>query len=271
MKTYKKVAVITGAAGGIGKATALQFASHDYRLVLVDINRDGLKQLTTAIKASGREAVACAGDLQDMAFAESVIQDAAARWDRVDVLINNAAWRTKETMRGISLEAWEKTLGICLTAPAFLSKWAAILMEKNKTGGVILNVSSVMSARPGGTGAAYAASKGALESLTYELAALYGPAGIRVIAVAPGNINTNLSNDYMDSSGNNISDLLVQHMNDATPLLRQGSPEEIARVLYWLSTTDASFISGTTIVVDGGFLHNFNHYSIKKKQFPEEF
>lgn len=271
MKENKKVVVITGAASGIGKATALQFAAHDYRLVLVDIDQDGLQQLTANIETSGGEVLACAGDLQDLAFTQSVIDKTTEKWGSIDVLINNAAWRTLETMRTISVETWEKTLRVCLTAPAFLSKWAAALMEKNKEGGVILNISSVMSTRAGGTGAAYIACKGALESLTYELAALYGPRGIRVVVVAPGNVNTNLSNDYTAPGGDNISDLLVQHMNDATPLQRQGRPEEIASVLYWLSTPGASFISGTTIVVDGGFLHNFNNYSIKKKQFPEEF
>lgn len=271
MKENKQVVVITGAASGIGKATALQYAAHDYRLALVDIDQQNLQQLSTDIEASGGEVLTFAGDLLDLSFAQSVIDKTAEQWGSIDVLINNAAWRTLETMRTISVETWEKTLRICLTAPAFLSKWAAAIMEKNEKGGTILNVSSVMSERAGGTGAAYIACKGALESLTYELAALYGPQRIRVIAVAPGNINTNLSSDYTDLKGDNISDLLVKNMNDATPLQRQGNPEEIASVLHWLSTPGASFISGTTIVVDGGFLHNFNQYSIKKKQFPKEF
>jgi len=271
MKETKKVVMITGAAFGIGKATALQYAAHDYRLVLVDIDRENLQILSTEIQASGTEILMYTGDLHDLSFVQSIIDKTAEKWGRIDVLINNAAWRTIETMRTISVETWEKTLRICLTSPAFLSKWAAALMEKNKEGGTIINVSSVMSERAGGTGAAYIACKGALESLTYELAALYGPQGIRVVAVAPGNVNTNLSSDYTNPEGDNISDLLVKNMNDATPLQRQGSPEEIGSVLHWLSTTGAAFISGTTIIVDGGFLHNFNHYSIKKKQFPNEF
>ena len=144
-------------------------------------------------------------------------------------------------------------------------------MEERQQGGVILNVSSVMSARAGGTSAAYIACKGALESLTYELSALYGPRGIRVIAVAPGNIKTPISGDYADPDGKNISETLVDDMKDATPLQRQGEPEDIAQVLYWLSTPAAAFITGTTIVVDGGFLRNFNRYSVKTKQFPSEF
>ena len=271
MKTNQQVVVITGAARGIGRATALQFATHDTKLVVVDIDREGLQTLKAEIESSGGEVLVCEGDLQDLAFARSVIDDTEARWNRLDVLINNAAWRTVETMRTISVENWERTLRVCLTAPAFLSRWAAELMEKNQEGGTILNVSSVMAARAGGIGAAYIASKGAIESLTYELAALYGPREIRVVAVAPGNINTSLSSNFTDPEGNNISTMLIEHMNDSTPLQRAGNPEEIANVLYWLSTPGASFISGTTIPVDGGFLHNFNSYSVKRKQFPKQF
>ena len=271
MNANQKVVVITGAARGIGRATALQFAEHGCKVVLVDIDHEGLQKLKAEIESSGSEVLICEGDLQDLAFAQSVIDDTAARWSRINVLINNAAWRTVETMRTISVENWEKTLRICLTTPAFLSRWAAELMGKNQEGGVILNVSSVMAGRAGGIGAAYIASKGAIESLSYELAALYGPRGIRVVAVAPGNIDTSLSSNFTDPAGNNISDMLIKNMNDGTPLQRAGSPEEIANVLYWLTTPGASFITGTTILVDGGFLHNFNNYSVKRKQFPEQF
>lgn len=271
MKTNQKVAVITGAAQGIGRATALQFAGQGCQVVLVDIDPNGLQTLKAEIESSAGDVRVCAGDLQDLDFARSVIDDTATQWNRIDVLINNAAWRTVETMRTISVENWEKTLRICLTAPAFLSRWVAALMEKNQEGGTILNVSSVMADRAGGIGAAYIASKGAIESLTYEMAALYGPKGIRVVAVAPGNIETSLSSNFTDPEGNNISTMLIEHMNDGTPLQRAGRPEEVANVLYWLSTPGASFISGTTITVDGGFLHNFNSYSVKRKQFPEQF
>jgi NAD(P)-dependent dehydrogenase (short-subunit alcohol dehydrogenase family) len=103
------------------------------------------------------------------------------------------------------------------------------------------------------------------------LAVLYGPKGIRVVAVNPGNIETNLSSDYTDEKENNISEKLINNMNDSTPLQRSGMPEEIANVSYWLSTKEASFITGTSILVDGGFFHNFNAYQMKKLQFPKEF
>ena len=268
----KKVAIITGASKGIGRSTALKFAKNNYNVTIVGRNHEELEQLRVEIEheISG-EVLVCTGDLAKEEFLEQIIEDTVQKWGRIDVLINNAAWRTIETMRSISLENWKKTIQVCLTAPAFLAKYVAAVMEEKKIAGVIVNISSVMSQRAGGISPAYLVCKGGIESLTYELAVLYGPKDIRVVAINPGNIKTNLSSDYTDEKGNNISDQLGNHMNDNTPLKRAGTSEEIANVTYWLSTAEASFITGTTILVDGGFSHNFNAYAMKKLQYPTEF
>lgn len=268
----KKVVIITGAAGGIGSATAQKFAEQNFRIVLSDINQDGLHKVVGILeKKYQAECLICLGNLEDVDYVKNIVEQTIRKWDRIDVLLNNAAWRTVETMRTISLENWEKTVRINLTAPAFLAKYVATTMEENGIPGVIINISSVMSQRAGGNSPAYIMCKGGIESLTYELAVLYGPKGIRVIAVNPGNIETNLSSDYTDENGINISGKLANNMNDNTPLQRGGSPEEIANVSYWLSTKEASFITGTSILVDGGFFHNFNAYQMKNLQFPNEF
>ncbi len=267
----KKVVIVTGAANGIGKAVALKFATNGYALALVDIEAEGLNNLKIKLEELRCDFLCIQGDLQDEHFINTIIEKTIDKWNRIDVLINNAVWRTLETMRSISLKDWEKTLRICLTAPAFLAKHTAAVMEEKGIPGVIINISSTMSQRPGGNSPAYVTSKGGIESLTYELAVLYGPKGIRVIAVNPGNIQTNLTSDYTDEIGNNISGRLGDHMNDNTPLQRKGTPEEIANVSYWLSTNEASFITGTSILVDGGFFHNFSAYQMKKLQFPKEF
>jgi len=268
----KKVAIITGASKGIGRSTALKFAANGYQVTIVGRNHEELEQLKATIERDyHRDVLICAGDLEHEEFSRQLIDDTLWKWGRIDVLINNAAWRTHETMRSISMENWEKTIKICLTIPAFLAKYAAMAMEEKKTGGVIINVSSVMSQRAGGTSPAYIACKGAMESLTYELAALYGPKDIRVVCINPGNIQTNLSSDYVDDKGNNISEQLGNHMNESTPLKRAGTTEEIANAAYWLATDEASFITGTTLLIDGGFSHNFNAYPMKKLQYPQEF
>lgn len=267
-----KVAIITGASRGIGRSTALKFAANNYNVALVGRASGELDYLKLEIEQKyGTQALVFAGDLANEAFLELIVVDTVKRWGRIDTLINNAAWRTIETMRAISLENWEKTIRICLTAPAFLAKYVAAVMEEKGISGVIINISSVMSRRAGGNSPAYIACKGGLESLTFELAVLYGPKNIRVISVNPGNIKTDLSNDYKDDSGNNVSEQLGDHVNDNTPLKRAGTSEEIANVSYWLSSYEASFITGTTILVDGGFFHNFNSYPMKKLQYPKEF
>ena len=138
-------------------------------------------------------------------------------------------------------------------------------------GGVIINLSSIMAERAGGTSPAYVASKGALLSLTYEMAALYGPSRIRVLAVCPGNVVTQMSQDYTDDRGENISQRLKEEMEGMTPLRRSAAPQEVADAVYWLSSEEAAFMTGTSLVIDGGFSHNFNSYKAKKLQFPGAF
>lgn len=264
------VVIITGAAGGIGRATALKFAANGYALTLVDINLSGLNDLEKKLKDIPCDVLTIEGDMQDLNFISVIVEKTVDKWGRIDVLVNNAAWRTIETMRTITQDNWEKTLKINLTAPAFLAKYTAAVMEEKKISGVIINISSVMSQRAGGNSPAYIVCKGGIESLTYELAVLYGPVGIRVVTVNPGNIQTILSSDYKDEKGENISEVLTNIMNDNTPLQRSGSPDEVANAIYWLSSKESSFITGTSILVDGGFFHNFNAYQTKKIQFPKE-
>ena len=267
-----KVAIITGASTGIGRAVAIKFAAEKYHLVLVALEKDELERLAGELETKDSiRCLICHGDLREKKFLRSIIDKAVESFGAIDVLVNNAAWRTIQSMRSIEFENWDQTLAICLTAPAFLAKWSAEVMEKNHTSGVIINVSSVMSERPGGISPAYIAAKGGLESLTYELAVTYGRSAIRVICVQPGNIETNMSNDYSDATGENISNRLKEHVTDLTPASRAGEPEEVADAIYWLSTDQASFISGTTLKIDGGLSHNFNAYSVKRLQFPDEF
>lgn len=258
-----KTVIITGAAGGIGSETARMFAEQGYRLVLTDKEEQGLNSVADILRERyNADCLLCAGDLEDAAHWGHIVQQAMQHYGRIDVLVNNAAWRTIETLRNMDVATWEKTLRICLTAPAFLSKLAA---EKMTPGSVIVNVSSMMAARPAGTSPAYIAAKGALESLTAELAITYGRSGIRVVGVSPGFIDTDLSRDYTNASA------LITEIIDFIPLSRGGLPRDIAAAIGWLSSEQAAYITGTTLVIDGGFKPNFSRYSIKRTQFPEAF
>ena len=268
----KKVVIVTGASRGIGGATALTFAENGYHVTLVGRDLIELTKVSDQIKDSFNvETLICSGDLSDIELVKSIVDQTIVKWNRIDIVINNAAWRTIQTMRTMDLETWERTLKICITAPAFLSKWAAESMEERNIRGVIVNISSIMHSRGPGYSPSYIATKGAIESLTKELSVTYGRSGIRVICVAPGNIDTSLSNDYQTESGDNISKVLSEDVIGLTPLERAGSPQEIANAIRWISSDEAAFITGCTLVVDGGFMQNFNNFSFKKLQFPNEF
>jgi NAD(P)-dependent dehydrogenase (short-subunit alcohol dehydrogenase family) len=267
-----KVAIITGASKGIGRQTALAFAAADYHVVLIATNLEALQLLESEIsELYNLPCLICCGDLSDETFVMSISGLVAKKFARIDVLVNNAAWRTIETMRTISLENWEKTVRICLTAPAFLARSCAALMEKQNIAGTIINISSVMSQRAAGSSPAYIACKGALESLTRELAVTYGRSSIRVLCIRAGFIDTEMSSDYTNEKGDNISSLLANDLINNIPAQRPGTPFDIARSLVWLSSTEASYISGCDITIDGGLSSNFNSYSIKKLQFPKEY
>jgi len=260
----RPLALITGAARGIGRATALEFTRRGYNLALLDVLSDELQATAADAEAAGGAVFARTCDLFDLDEVEAAAR-AVGEWSgRIDVLVNNAAWREIKSMREISIESWEKTLRVCLTAPAFLSRWVAQAMEPRGRG-VIVQVSSIMSTRGGGLSPAYVAAKGGLDALTYELATLYGPAGIRVLSVRPGAIDTDLSNDYHDPQDTSSQDELRQWSHDAIPLGRWAKPEEVAKVICLLAHDDASYLTGTTITVDGGWSHAHFPRSLREK------
>ena len=267
-----EVVIVTGAGNGIGRETAIRFAQEGYHLVLVDMDQQALSLVASTIASSYTvEQLILAGDLAETSFLTRVVEAAMERFGRIDVLVNNAAWRTIGTMRNMQHDAWEKTIRVCLTAPAFLAKHVAAAMERINQPGVIINISSMMSDRPAGTSPAYIAAKGGIEALTRELAITYGRSGIRVLTVKPGFIDTELSKDYTTTAGESIADQLGAYLNDATPLKSPGIPQEIANAIVWLSSDQASFMTGTAITIDGGFTTSMNSYQLKKAQFPKEF
>ena len=266
----QRVAIVTGASRGIGQATAIELARRGHDVTLVSRDRGALDNVRHSVEALGRRALVIAGDLADLDFAKQAVDQAVEHYGRVDVLVNNAAWRELVTMRHISPESWERTLRICLTSPAFMARWAAASMETRRQG-VIINVSSMMSRQAAGMSPAYIACKGALESLTYELAALYGSRGIRVLTVSPGAIDTEMSNDYEDEAGDNVSQLIRDHSEDMIMLGRWGSSQEIANLIAFAASDDASYLTATTLSADGGWQRQHLPLSLRARQTPGEF
>ncbi len=263
------VVVVTGAAGGIGSAMARIFSDRGYRLSLVDRDTEKLNALRDELSAAGENLLTQDGDLANLEFCEALIQKTTTRFGRLDLLVNNAAAHDFTTMRSVTVEEWDRILRVNLTVPAFLARWAAAEMEKTG-GGVIVNISSIEAVHPTALCPAYVAAKGALDSLTYSLSNLYGPAGIRVVGVRPGAIDTALSQDYVDSDGESLTDDLRSESEGRIPLRRWGQPEEIARLVAWLASDEASYITGTSIDADGGWIRNRASYTLQRRMKPDE-
>ena len=249
-----RVALVTGASAGIGTAVAEEFAHRGYAVGIVGRDAKRLDEVRRRIEAAGGRVLALSGDLGDLGFAESVVRQVAAAFGRLDVLVNNAAARELKTMREMTPAEWDRTIRVCLTSPAFMARWAAEEMEWHG-GGVIVNVGSMMSRQAHGVSAAYVSCKGAMESLTYDLAALYGPAGIRVVTIAPGAIDTAMSSTLTNTpAADGRSEDSIREFSESMAMLgRWGRPEEVAKAVAWIASDEASYLTGTTLVLDGGW------------------
>ena len=244
-----KVAIVTGAATGIGRASALLFARAGARVALVDVREPELVRMEADVGAAGGETTAVVADLAQPDDCAAVVARAVQRFGRLDVLLNNAGVGTMVvggTVESISLEHWDLAQNVNVRAMYLLSR--AAVPHMRGAGGAIVNIASV-SAFHGSVERpthAYAASKGAVLSLTRAMAASYGRDGIRVNAICPGTIRTRLTADIVQRVERSAKE------GRGIPLGRVGEPEDIARCALFLASDDASFISGAAIVADGG-------------------
>lgn len=251
-----RVALVTGASGGIGLATATALARAGYALAVTAPTAADLEAASRALPAA---TVAIAGDLGDLEFVSSLARRVRDRLGRVDLLVNNAAWRELRTMRDVTTASWERTLRICLTAPAFLARDVAAGMSP---GGVIVNVSSVMASRGFGVATAYVAAKAGLEAVTRDLAVLYGPAGVRVIGVAPGAVDTAMSADYpADEPARQMRAFSEQMI----PAGRWARAEEVAAAIVACSSDAMGYLNGTTVALDGGWSANLYPRDLRER------
>ena len=242
-----KVAIVTGASSGIGYASALLFAAEGAKLVVGARRAPELDKLVTEITAAGGEAVALAGDVRSEDYARGLVDLAVKRYGRLDVAFNNAGTLGEGgASTGVSEAGWNDALAINLTGSFLGAKHQIAQMQKNGGGSVIFTSTFVgyTAAFPGV--AAYAASKSGLIGLTQALAAEYGPQGVRVNAILPGAVDTAM---YRDMNDTPESQSFITNLH---ALKRVAKPEELARSVLYLASDDASFVTGTASLVDGG-------------------
>ncbi len=244
------VAIVTGGAGGIGGATARRLAADGAKVLIADINEVAAQENAARITEAGGEAEVMVADMGTSTDIVAMIEDAVERWERLDILVNNAYSPTAAHDTDIpdtTEEAWDSGLAVMAKALFLATKHAIPHMERNG-GGNIVNISSVHGLLQSPGFLVYEASKSAVIGMTRQMAAELGPRGIRVNAICPGHIVTENIHKHMwqeNPSG-------YAFFEEQYPLRRCGKTEEIASAIAFLCSSEASFITGHALVVDGG-------------------
>ena len=245
-----KVAIITGARRGMGKSHALTLAKAGAKVVAADISIEDCQKVVEEIKKAKGEAMAVKCDVTKKAEVQELVKKAVEKWGRVDILVNNAGICQFKPFLELTEEEWDRTLNINLKGYFLCAQAAAKEMVKRKSG-VIVNIASVAMGQVG-VGfpnlAHYCASKGGIVAMTETLALELAPFNIRVNAIAPGAIETPMI-DPLKTDPKMMEGTLAR-----IPLHRVGKPEEVSNLVLFLASDASSYITGSTVVIDGGWL-----------------
>jgi NAD(P)-dependent dehydrogenase (short-subunit alcohol dehydrogenase family) len=236
-----RVAIVTGGASGIGKATAARIAAEGGSVVIADIQDAAGAEVAAEIERSGGTAAYVRLDVTDEQAWKDAVATTLDRFGRLDILVNNAGIGDTEALEVTTLETWDKVVAVTQTS-VFLGLKAAAEALKASGHGSVVNISSMYGIVGSGVSPAYHAAKGAVRLLTKTTALGWAQEGVRVNSVHPGYIDTPIL-------GDTDRDALV----GATPMGRLGQPEEIAAAITFLASDDATFITGAELVVDGGY------------------
>ena len=256
MKLQDKVCVITGAASGLGSATARIFASEGACLCLADWDNEGLRQVEDqlVLSHSRDRVVAVAGDISSSVVAEAIVSVAKDTFGRIDVLFNNAAIDplAPSTVGETTPQEWDRIFSINLRAYFMLCRLCLPLMVEAGQGVIINTGSSAgIKATPGQS--AYSVSKAAVIALTRSIASEYSAAGIRANCICPGFLESVMSDRRRDLTGSQLRDRARQ-VRDKVPMKRAGAYAEAARTVLFLASEDSSYMTGAVVPVDGGWL-----------------
>lgn len=248
MKLENRVALVTGAGSGIGRATAIRLAQEGARVGVADINPATGAETVRLIKDQGGEAFFIQADVSKVADCERAVAETVARYGQLNILVNNAAIMLEKTAVDTTEEEWDRLIDVNLKGNFFCAKYAIIQFRRQGTGGAIVNMASVNSFFAEGGIAAYCASKGGIAQLTRALAMDHGVEGVRVNAICPGWIETPMNAKFFA-----IGPHIREQAGRLHAIGRIGQPEEVANAALFLVSDEASFMTGSMVYVDGGF------------------
>lgn len=249
MRLQGKRAVITGAATGIGRATAQAFAGHGASIVIADINDEDGSRTRSALADGGAEVFYEHCDVSDGASVESLMQSAADHMGGIDIIVNNAGVQRSGAITEFDEAEWDALMAVNPRS-CFLGAKYGVPHLRESGGGAIVNVSSIAGLKGGPGMTAYSASKGAIVAFSKALAAELAPEGIRVNSVCPGWIDTPFNQPAIDFMGG--PEQQKDMVASSVPMGRQGTPDEIAPAIVFLASDGASYLTGQAVVIDGG-------------------
>jgi len=248
MRLNGKTAVVTGAASGNGRAIALRFAEEGADVIVADIAEAGARETACQIESLGRRALVTRTDVSRKADVDDMLLQAVDAFDHIDVLVNNAGVETLISFLKLSEEEWDRVLDINLKGPYLCGQAVARYMVERGIQGSIVNIASINSEVAFKGQAHYASSKGGLRMLTKAMAIELAPHGIRVNAVGPGVIDTPMTARSLGTPE------VREWMMDNIALKRVGQPKDVANVALFLASDEASYMTGSIVFVDGGWL-----------------
>lgn len=246
MRLKDRVALITGGGTGIGAATARLFAEEGAAVCVTGRRKAPLDEIVTAIEATGGRALAVSGDVAITEDCQRMVDQTTASFGKIDVLVNNAGTATLMDADETSDELWDQTIATNLSG-AFRLIRAVLPGMIARGAGNIVNVSSILAQTGMKKSAAYSASKAGLDQLTRVLAVEYADRGIRVNAVAPGWVDTPMTESVQAHAA------MYERLKKKHPMDRFGAPEEVAQAILYLASDQASFTTGSVLMVDGGW------------------
>jgi NAD(P)-dependent dehydrogenase (short-subunit alcohol dehydrogenase family) len=251
MRLEGKVALVTGAASGIGRAIALLFAEEGATVAIMGRRENILEELVSELTARGGEGLVVSGDVSDPEVCNNICERVYKAYGTFDILVNNAAVLERGTCVDTSDAAWHRMVTTNLAGPFYMCRAAIPYMLKSR-GGVILNVSSVVAHVGEKNLSAYCATKSGLTTLTKSIALDFGTKGIRANTLCPAYVETDLNRDHIErlrQDKDKWDKIIYDH-----PMGRIGTPEEVAKAALFLCSDDASWVTGIDLPVDGGYL-----------------